>query len=196
MMDFGISKNIKLFLFPALMLLSTIASAQSLLYYTDDRPGDYTYQNALRSVGIKWGIEFIPFSSEVSLDDAISNNNEVSNIVAERSGYGENWLDFLYSETEKTLEVHEAIRTLVRSVPSYQFVADQLLEPLILIQRKKTWFGRHYRVYVIGITKKDSKGFRQVAEYKVKPQKKKVILKSSGDAPLPFELPENGIVEG
>lgn len=195
MMDFCITKKIKNLLIPVLVLFSTVASAQSLLYYIDDRPGDYTYQNALRSVGMEWGIEFVPFNTEVSLDEALANNNRVSDILTNRSGYGESWLDSLYRETDKMLEVHDAIRSMVRSEPSYGSIADRLLEPIILIRRKNTWFGSHFRAYVVGMNKKDPKGFIQVAEYKVKLQKRKVKLKSSEREPLPFELPENGIVE-
>lgn len=177
----------------ALMLGSAFASAQSLIYYIDDRPQDYTYQNALRSVGLQWDVQFVPFGNDVSLDDAIANNEKVSEILAKRTGFGETWYDSLYNQVQNTLEEHNAIRLLVGSHDVYKEFSKQLIEPILLVRRKKTWFGHHYRVYLVGIPKNTSNGFGQVAEYKVVLKKNKVKLKSSKNEPIPFEIPENGI---
>jgi|GEM_PF-4609578 len=189
-----INNQLKSFLLiTALMLGSAFASAQSLIYYTDDRPQDYTYQNALRSVGLQWDVQFLPFNNDVSLDDAIANNEKVSEILAKRTGFGEAWYDSLYVQVQNTLEKQNAIRALVGSHEVYKELANELVEPILLVRRKKTWFGQHHRVYLVGIPTNAANGYVQVAEYKVVLKKNKVKLKSSKSVPIPFEIPENGI---
>lgn len=171
---------------------------QKYLYYLTGRPFNVEYNNAILAVGKEWNISFEYAGNDViemnGLEKINSHNDSVSKLIRTKTGHGENWLNILFSEVALEDEKQRLIRNWVQEDFFYTETEAKLIEPFLLIERKKCLFKVKSYVFIVGQLKNEEvKSFNSYGKYKVNEKKRSVKLVSKKIGKIPFSLPQNGI---
>ncbi len=178
-------------LFLSFTLLSVVfdLSAQLKMIKTG-RPQSFEYNNAERTVGKRWGIEFDYLAFDgVNFDllDSITAQNQVTEakIAAKK---GANWNTVFRAEVETELKKQNDLRSQIMSQ-----IQDQPPFPIMIHFEQSKWSRHKYKAYAFSLVISEETCYQVNQQYKVNLKTNKISLKSEKIKNLHFEYPENGI---
>lgn len=154
--------------------------------------------NALLTIGLDNKINFEFAGNDVielkGIEYFVSYNDSISKLIA-ASQLGENWLNDIYTKTDEEEKRQNTVREIVKRTKYFQTYSLDLFEPIILLKKLKANKNEKYKVYVVGQLKEDeSRKFNTHLIFKYNKKKNKMMLKSHKVGPLPFTLPQNGLI--
>jgi len=191
-----------IFLFAFFALINVVWSQKSFTYYLLGRPMSIERNNALITVGLENKINFTFAGNDVielkGIEYFVNYNDSISKVIA-ATKLGEDWLNGIYTKTDQEEIRQNAVRELVRKNKYFETKGQELFQAIILLKKregKKTDpDARGYKVYVVGQLKSDeTRKFNTHLIFKYNKKKNKMIIKSHKVRPLPFSLPQNGLV--
>jgi hypothetical protein len=158
--------------------------------------------NALITVGLENKINFTFAGNDVielkGIEYFVNYNDSISKVIA-ATKLGEDWLNGIYTKTDQEEIRQNAVRELARKNKYFETKGQELFQAIILLKKregKKTDpDARGYKVYVVGQLKNDeTRKFNTHLIFRYNKKKNKMIIKSHKVGPLPFSLPQNGLV--
>jgi hypothetical protein len=190
------------FAFCWLVVFSFSVRSQDLpTYYFMGRPHAILRNNAIRLVGAQWKIRVEHASNDLleslGMDNLNNHNDSIFRLLAVRTGKGDNWLSDFYADVDAE---ESRLRLLIKQVnhtKEFTSASELVLEPIVLIERKKTrWINKvKYDVFLVGQLKDDqTRVFRTVFAWNFWQKSRKLQPKKRYSDKLPFTLPQNGIV--
>ena len=163
-------------------------------YYMTGRPFSYERNNAIIETANSWGFKVVYVGGDLVENlgmDSINNMN--ARFESKQSGKlkGEDWLGAFFLATDKVEKSHRQIREAVKFTSEYLRAAKTYQEVLVIVQADVTK-SKRYGAYVLGV---ESQGVLVCTQkFKVK-NRRRVVLKTSLDCELPYEIPKNGILK-
>jgi len=162
------------------------------------RPMSIERNNAFITVGIEHDINFeYACNDDIEIHGIeyfVNYNDSISKLIADNK-LGDNWLNDLYVETDLEEVRQNNVREIVKGTKYFETYSVDLFEPIILLKKRKAKKNEKYLVYVVGQLKEDeTRKFNTHLIFKYNKKKKKIILKSHKVKPLPFVLPQNGVI--
>lgn len=158
--------------------------------------------NALKTVGLEHKINFEFAGNDLielkGIEFFVNYNDSISKVIA-ATKLGENWLNDIYSKTDQEEIRQNAVRDIVRKNKYFETTSAELFQAIILLKKgkgkKNDPDSSGYKVYVVGQLKVDeSRKFNTQLIFRYNKKKNKMILKSHKVGPLPFTLPQNGLI--
>lgn len=192
-------QTMKFILFFAIFVLTSVVwSQKSYTYYLMGRPMSIERNNALMTIGLEHKIKFDFAGNDVielkGIEYFVNYNDSISMVIA-ATKLGEDWLNGIYSKTDQEEIRQNAVREIVRKNKCFDTASHDLFQPIILLKKLKGEKNEKYKIYVVGQLKVDeSRKFNTHLIFRYNKKKKKMILKSHKVGPLPFTLPQNGLI--
>lgn len=154
--------------------------------------------NALMTVGLENKINFEYAGNDVielkGIEYFVNYNDSISKVIA-AAELGEDWLNGIYSKTDQEEIQQNAVRDIVRKNKYFETASHELFQPIIILKKGKGKKNEKYKVYVVGQLKVDeSRKFNTHLIFRHNKKKNQLILKSHKVGPLPFTLPQNGLI--
>jgi len=162
------------------------------------RPMSIERNNALITVGLEDKINFEFAGNDVielkGIEYFVDYNDSISTVIA-AAELGEDWLNGIYSKTDQEEKQQNAVRETVRKNKYFETASHDLLEPIILLKKGKGKKNIKYKIYVVGQLQKDeTRKFNTHLIFRYNNKKNKLFLNSNKVGPLPFTLPQNGLI--
>lgn len=166
------------------------------------RPMSIERNNALLTVGLENKINFEFAGNDVielkGIEYFVNYNDSISKVI-EATKLGEDWLNGIYSKTDQEEIRQNVVRELVRKNKYFETKDHDLFQAIIFLKKRKGKKtgpdARGYKVYVVGQLKSDeTRKFNTHLIFRYNKKKNQLILKSHKVGPLPFTLPQNGLV--
>lgn len=185
-------------LFIALTSVICLNAQNTFTYYLMGRPFSIERNNALRTIGKENKINFEFAGNDLielkGIEYFVDYNDSISKLIS-TSKLGENWLDNLFSKTDEEEKRQNEAREIVKGTKHYETWSHNLFEPIILIKKLHARKNVKYTVYVVGQLKEDEhRKFNTHLIFRYNKNKKKIMIKSQKIRPLPFTLPQNGLI--
>ncbi|MFM7565419.1 MAG: hypothetical protein ACKO4K_01590 [Flavobacteriales bacterium] len=158
-----------------------------MTYYLTGRPFGFERNNAIKEVGIRWGINVTYVGNDVAETQglaAINTANERVNQEMEKTN-GVDWLTAFYLQVDKEEALHQRIRQAlnlpINGAGSNRFIMIRKLDK------------KRYEAFELDAS--SSSHARCVARYLGKAKNKvRMKLQESG-CELPYDFPQNGIIK-
>jgi hypothetical protein len=129
------------------------------------------------------------------LDSLNRYNDSIHKLIGVQSGWGNDWLNELFEQTDKEELIHEKIRNQLRIHPLFIRITKDYkdkfigyVEDFILVTKASK--PKHYKAFVWS---KNAEGVICLASFDCK-LKRKVTVKYLTDCQLPYEIPQNGLI--
>lgn len=187
-----------IFLFAFFALTNLVWSQKSFTYYLMGRPMSIERNNALITIGLENKINFTFAGNDVielkGIEYFVNYNDSISKVIA-ATKLGEDWLNGIYTKTDQEEIRQNAVRELVRKNKYFESKGQELFQAIIILKKGKGKKNEKYKVYVVGQLKSDeTRKFNTHLIFRYNKKKNKMIIKSHKVGPLPFSLPQNGLV--
>ena len=158
--------------------------------------------NALLTVGLENKINFEYDGNDIielkGIEYFVNYNDSISKVIA-ATKLGEDWLNDIYSKTDQEEIRQNVVREIVRKNKYFETKDHDLFQAIILLKKRKGKKtdpdARGYKIYVVGQLKSDeTRKFNTHLIFRYNNKKNKLFLKSNKVGPLPFTLPQNGLI--
>jgi hypothetical protein len=185
-------------IFAIFVLSNSVWSQKMFTFYLMGRPMSIERNNALMTVGLENKINFEFAGNDVielkGIEYFVNYNDSISKVIA-ATKLGEDWLNGIYSKADQEEKQQNAVRETVRKNKYFETASHDLFEPIILLKKGKGIKNIKYKVYVVGQLQKDeTRKFNTHLIFRYNNKKNQLILKSNKVGPLPFTLPQNGLI--
>jgi len=166
-------------------LFTGLLCTAQMKYYLTGRPFGFERNNAIKEVGLRWGMDVLYAGSDVADDTQlgmISKANESVQGMMEKE-HGVNWLDKFYLQVAEEEVLHKRIRQ------SIALLDKALLEnSFVLVRREKN----DYEAFILDASTAKT---RCVARYKGKEKRRIKWKKQKDGCVIPYDFPQNGIIK-
>lgn len=175
-----------------LVLFYSSFTLVSQTYYLTGRPFSFERNNAIKEVAFRWNFTMSYAGNDVfdavGLDSLNRYNDSIHKLIGVQSGWGNDWLNELFEQTDKEELLHEKIRNQLRIHPLFILKTKNYVEHFILVTKLPK--RKHYKAIVWS---KNAEGVICLASFDCK-LKRKVTVKYLNDCQLPYEIPQNGLI--
>jgi hypothetical protein len=175
--------------------LFQLSAQKTPVYYLTGRPLDIPRNNAIRMLGIQYGVTFEYAGSDIydvkGYEGIERHNDSIQKLISKKSHYGIYWLDTLYQQLEVRLALHEKVRNTIVQHKVFMTNSTLLVEPILLITKEKK--QKKFEIQLIGqYIDNAALGYHCLQKFTISLPSEKIRLQECSSS-LPFLLPENGI---
>ncbi len=175
-----------------LVLFYSSFTLVSQTYYLTGRPFSFERNNAIKEVAFRWNFTMSYAGNDVvdafGLDSLNRYNDSIHKLIGVQSGWGNDWLNQLFEQTDKEELIHEKIRNQLGIHPLFILKTKNYVEHFILVTKVSK--PKHYKAFVWS---KNAEGVICLASFECK-VKRKVAVKGLNDCQIPYEIPQNGLI--